>query len=242
MLAPGCLTIVALFSLGYSKPTAKVLQYDDVVVTDSNGSMVIMKDYEYALQEARETLHRRKTDVVHVSPESPRRETRANRRRCDETIEYQVLSDTNFNDWDVAMSPVIGNIGSAGASVAVTSGYSVANSAYGNNVISRSFLEKLLGVDMPGKGTWTWTTSDDQQFTFQIPQGQYGLVVSNPYVRRVTGNYISGCVDSPNYEPWQTTTYSTQEFTNMQWVKGPIRLCNSTSYPVPYCIGSGKHT
>lgn len=38
--------------------------------------------------------------------------------------------DTNFNDWDVPMSPVIGNIGSTGASVAVTKGYSVANSAY----------------------------------------------------------------------------------------------------------------
>ena len=108
-------------------------------------------------------------------------------------------------------------------------------------MISRSFLEKLLGVDMPGKGTWTWTTSDEQKFTFQVPQGQYGLVVSNPYVRRVTGNYISGCVDSPSYEPWQTTTYETQEYTNMQWVKGPIRLCNSTSYPVPYCVGSGTH-
>lgn len=108
-------------------------------------------------------------------------------------------------------------------------------------MISRSFLEKLLGVDMPGKGTWTWTTSDDQTFTFQVPQGQYGLVVSNPYVRRVTGNYISGCVDSPSYEPWQTTTYSTQSYTNMEWVEGPIRLCNSTTYPVPYCVGSGTH-
>lgn len=40
------------------------------------------------------------------------------------------MKDTHFNDWDVAMSPVIGNIGSTGASVAVTKGYSVANSAY----------------------------------------------------------------------------------------------------------------
>lgn len=232
------MAIVALFSLSHTKPTAKPLQYDDVIVAGRDGSIVVMKDYEYELQEARETLHRRKADLVHIPP---RKEAHTNQRRCDESIEYQVLSDTNFNDWDVAMSPVIGNIGSTGASVAVTKGYSVANSAYGNNAISRSFLEKLLGVDMPGKGTWTWTTSDEQKFTFQVPQGQYGLVVSNPYVRRVTGNYISGCVDSPSYEPWQTTTYSTQEYTNMQWVKGPIRLCNSTSYPVPYCIGSGTH-
>lgn len=41
-----------------------------------------------------------------------------------------MAQDTNFNDWDVPMSPVVGNIGSTGASVAVTKGYSVANSAY----------------------------------------------------------------------------------------------------------------
>ncbi|KAL2293013.1 hypothetical protein FJTKL_08029 [Diaporthe vaccinii] len=239
MLAQTCVAVVALLGLSRAKPTTRMLRHDDVIVAGSDGSIVVMKDYEYELKQARDTLQRKMVDPVHVVP---RQESHEHQRRCDESVEYQVLSDTNFNDWDVAMSPVVGNIGSTGASVAVSKGYSVANSAYGNNVISRSFLETLLGVDMPGKGTWTWTTSDDQTFSFQVPQGQYGLVVSNPYVRRVTGNYVSGCVDSPSYEPWQTTTYSTQEYTNMQWVTGPIRLCNSTAYPVPYCIGSGTHT
>ncbi|KAG8166392.1 hypothetical protein KVR01_002081 [Diaporthe batatas] len=89
MLAQRYVAIVALFSLGHTKPTAKVLQYDDVIVADRDGSIVVMKDYEYELQEARETLHRRKADLAHVSP---RRETHTNQRRCDETIEYQVLS------------------------------------------------------------------------------------------------------------------------------------------------------
>ncbi|KAJ0118861.1 hypothetical protein J7T55_013117 [Diaporthe amygdali] len=238
MLFQTCVALGAVLSLAQAKPTPTVLQYDDVIVAGKDGSVVVMKDYEYELKEARETLQRRKADAAR-SADQP--ESHVNHRRCDESVEYQVLSDTNFNDWDVPMSPVIGNIGSTGASVAVSKGYTVADSAYGNNIISRSFLEKLLGVEMPSGGTWTWTTKDDQTFTFQVPQGQYGLVVSNPYVRRVTGNYVSGCVDSPSYDPWQITTHTTQEYTNMQWVAGPIRLCNNTAYPIPYCVGTGTH-
>lgn len=83
------MAIVALFSLSHTKPTAKPLQYDDVIVAGRDGSIVVMKDYEYELQEARETLHRRKADLVHIPP---RKEAHTNQRRCDESIEYQVLS------------------------------------------------------------------------------------------------------------------------------------------------------
>lgn len=89
MLAQTCVAVLALFSLGQAKPTAKVLQYDDVIVADSDGSIVVMKDYEYELKEAREMLQRRKLDPVHVTPQ---RESHTNHRRCEESVEYQVLS------------------------------------------------------------------------------------------------------------------------------------------------------
>jgi hypothetical protein len=86
------IAVVTLFGLGRAKPTAKVLQYDDVIVADSNGSIVVMKDYEYELKEAREMLQRRKLDPgVHVTPHM-QLETRTRHRRCDESVEYQVLS------------------------------------------------------------------------------------------------------------------------------------------------------
>lgn len=89
MLAQTCVAIVALLSVGHAKPTTKLLQHDDVVVAGSDGSIVVMKDFEYELKEARETLKRRKVDPVHVTP---RQESHANQRRCDESVEYQVLS------------------------------------------------------------------------------------------------------------------------------------------------------
>ncbi|KKY29429.1 hypothetical protein UCDDA912_g10648 [Diaporthe ampelina] len=89
MLAQTCVAIVALLSVGHAKPTTKALQHDDVVVAGSDGSIVVMKDYEYELKEARETLKRRKGDPVHVTP---KQESHANQHRCDESVEYQVLS------------------------------------------------------------------------------------------------------------------------------------------------------
>lgn len=89
MLGHTCVAIAALLSLGHAKPTTKVLQHDDVIVAGSDGSVVVMKDYEYELKEARETLERRKVDPVHVATQ---KEGHANQRRCDESTEYQVLS------------------------------------------------------------------------------------------------------------------------------------------------------
>lgn len=89
MLARTCLAIVAFLSLGQAKPTTRMLQHDDVIVTGSDGLVVVMKDYEYELKEARETMQRRMADPVRVIDQQ---ESHANQRRCDESTEYQVLS------------------------------------------------------------------------------------------------------------------------------------------------------
>lgn len=89
MRAQTCLAIVAFLSLGQAKPTTRMLQHDDVIVAGSDGSVVVMKDYQYELKEARETLQRRMVDPVRVIDQQ---ESHANQRRCDESVEYQVLS------------------------------------------------------------------------------------------------------------------------------------------------------
>ena len=89
MLAQTYVAIVALLSLGHAKPTTKMLQHDDVVVAASDGSITVMKDYEYELKEARETLQRRRADPMNIAAQQ---ESHTNHRRCDESVEYQVLS------------------------------------------------------------------------------------------------------------------------------------------------------
>lgn len=89
MLAQTCVAIVALLGLSRAQPTTRVLQHDDVIVAGSDGSIVVMKDYEYELKEARETLQRKMVDPVRVATKQG---GHANQRRCDESVEYQVLS------------------------------------------------------------------------------------------------------------------------------------------------------
>lgn len=87
----------------------------------------------------------------------------------------------------------------------------------------------------------TWTTTDTLTYNFNVPNGQYGVVVSNPNTHRVTGNVLSGCTDSPTSDPFTSDSYTQQESNGLTWVQGPIHLCNSSSYPIPYCVGTGTH-
>ena len=87
----------------------------------------------------------------------------------------------------------------------------------------------------------TWTSTYTQAYTFTVDPGYYGVAISQPYVRRVEGNYLSGCTDSWTETPFTSNTYTSKSSNGLDWVEGLIKLCNSTTYPVPYCNGEGSH-
>lgn len=103
-------------------------------------------------------------------------------------------------------------------------------------------LESVLTVSMSIDTTETWTTTNSLTYMFNVPTGQYGVVVSNPYTHRVTGNVLTGCTDSPTTEAFTSDSFSQLQAGDLTWVSGPIHLCNSSSYPIPYCVGTGTHT
>lgn len=119
------IALLSLLGAAHALAPPKILAPDDVIVPNDDGSYSIMKDFEYGIQKSkREMLNKR----AKHSPPTSRAVVGDLERRCDETTEVQVLTDTNFNNWDVAMSPVISNTGSSMATIAVTKGYSIANS------------------------------------------------------------------------------------------------------------------
>ncbi|CAN8101127.1 unnamed protein product [Discula destructiva] len=175
------------------------------------------------------------TQAEQASPEQPRR------RRCEENTEAQVLSDTTFNNWDVAMSPVVGAQGGS-APVSVTEGYSLANRlVVTTGGLFKSIAKSIMGDAFMANIDKTWTTSQTQTLTFTVPDGQYGLIVSQPFVRRIEGKLLTGCIDSQDSADLMVDLYESTSYGDLSWVNGIIRLCNSTSYPVPYCIGEGFH-
>jgi hypothetical protein len=247
------LPLVGLAAAAPSKQEPRILFHDDVILPRADGGYDVMKDWEWTdverrmEKEARERAEEEKRrslagETIPVGANRIGRESEAqDQRRCEQSSEVQVLTDTHFTNWDVAMSPVIGATGGQ-ATVAVTKGYTVSNSVSVGAGADLTLVKDVFSVSMSIEYGHTWTTSDTQTFTYFITPGQYGLVVSNPYTRRITGNYVTGCTDSPSFEAFTSDSYQDQNYSGMSWVAGPIRLCNSTTYPIPFCVGTGTHT
>ncbi|GKT66429.1 hypothetical protein ColTof4_03921 [Colletotrichum tofieldiae] len=218
-------------------PTA--LNWDDVIVVLSDGSTQIMNAAKYDAIEARAVLPPvladRRTDRVGDGIGAI-----ARRDGCEQSTEAQILSDEEFVGPDVAISPVVSSTGAI-ADVSVANGYNIENSVTVEAGIEVSAAEKVLGYSLSISYGQSWTTTETQTLRFTMQANQYGLVVSQPNVRRVTGNMITGCTDKPDVSPFTSDSYSSQSYGNLAWVKGVIRLCNSTVYPVPYCVGKGEH-
>ncbi|KAK1569872.1 uncharacterized protein LY79DRAFT_570999 [Colletotrichum navitas] len=210
-------------------PSPVALNFDDVVVVGHDGTHQVMKTAEYeALQSG-----------AALAPAPPLKLHDISRRDCAQSTEVQILTDEEFLNWDVAISPVLSTNGGA-ATVSVANGYSIANTVTATAGISAT-VEKVIGLSLSVSYSQSWTTTETQTLGFTVPEGQFGVVVSQPSVRRVTGNILSGCTDSPDKSDFVSDTYTAQSYGSLSWVKGVIRLCNSTTYPIPYCIGEGEH-
>lgn len=229
----------ALLGVSNAMPANTILGFDDLLFLREDGNHQVMKKWEYQIQEDIREVQRRK--ALGNAPRNPTPSPEADLRdRCLESLEVQITSDTKYEGDDIPMSPVVGNQGSSTAIVAVSKGYSVANTleiTTTNTASVYSMMEVSLAIAV---GV-TWTTTDTQTFSYYVPTGQYGLVISNPYIRRIEGNTLSGCTDSPTVEPLLSETYTATAFGALEWVKGPITMCNSTTYPIPFCTGDGEH-
>ncbi|KAF6801190.1 hypothetical protein CSOJ01_11920 [Colletotrichum sojae] len=244
----------ALFALAAAAPTPEAaksaadnllssissldLAHDDVVLYGVNGEYKVIKDAEFQnLTDAGTLVYGGDGVKARSLPDTL---SSLEARDCDgRNVEYEITSQQNFLDWDVQISPVIG-AQQAPVTIAVARGYSVANSiSIGETAgISAEGLSVSLSIDY----TTTWTTSDTTTITYTVPTGQYGVIVSQPYVHRMYGTAYSSCgTGGGTKENWQSTTHSSQTYGGMDWVTGVFRLCAHKSYPVPYCNGKGSH-
>ncbi|RYP02148.1 hypothetical protein DL764_005943 [Monosporascus ibericus] len=227
-------------SSGSSLPAGTILKPDDVIIVGADNSVHVMKDYEYDqldsdTKSAQSHATMPESDVV-----AARDVQRQSRRGCQESTEIQVLTDETFLNWDTPVSPVVSAAGGK-SSVSLSKGYSITNSLSVGVGASVSAITDILSLSFSVDYSQSWTTQTSQSFTFEVPEGQFGLIVTQAKTRRLTGNYFSGCTDNWDKTSFMSDTYTSQSYGNMEWVQGVIRLCNSTSYPVPYCIGSGSH-
>lgn len=87
----------------------------------------------------------------------------------------------------------------------------------------------------------SWESEYSAQYTFEIPEGKIGAVVSNPTTTRNTGKVYKGCLG----EQYLSSTYSgdsyqSRAFGGLSWVDGVISLCTGDNFPLMRCIGEGR--
>ncbi|KAH7120476.1 hypothetical protein EDB81DRAFT_700713 [Dactylonectria macrodidyma] len=232
MIPSVALAMFGLISMSRAATIPRTLSSDDIIVLGKDGTSQIMKAADFHALETRR-----------AAPEAPRihniSDSVLHRRGCEKSTEVQVTSDEEFLNWDIAISPVISSVGGKGT-VTVSSGYEVSNSVSVSSSFSISAAE-ILGLSLSIEVSESWSSSQEQSLTFEVPDGKHGVIVSQPYVRRVQGNVLDGCTDNWDKSTFISDSYESQTYGNLNWVKGLIRLCSSDSYPIPYCIGEGSH-
>ncbi|KAK2033205.1 hypothetical protein LX32DRAFT_514943, partial [Colletotrichum zoysiae] len=222
----------------------RMLSADEVVVLSPDGNSRVMKAADYDALERAAAI----APAPASAPFSPRgvatgSASRRTRRRhgCEQSNELQTLSDTTFVDWDVPMSPVVQAVGDMKAVVSVAPGYSISNSLK----IKARVRVRLQGIlhRINREMSWgiTWTTTEENTYRYTMPGGLYGIIVSQPSVRRIEGAVLSGCTDSPDVEPFEYNSYTSHSYGHLNWVSGVIRLCVNETYPIPFCVGQGFH-
>lgn len=216
-------------------PSSRVFAPDDVIVIHNDGSTGVMKAADYDKLEAG-TPVAGPVAILNDTDVSPLN------RRCEQSTEFQVLSDEIVLGWDIPLSPVAGSIG-GDATIAVTAGHSISNTLSIGSSISTSFAEGILGMSMSIDYSQTWSTENSQSLSFAVPTGKYGVIISQPSIRRIQGAVYNGCTDGPERKrtPFTSDSYENQNYGSMLWIKGVLRLCSSDQYPIPFCNGQGSH-
>jgi hypothetical protein len=125
---------------------------------------------------------------------------------CERTTSYVLDKTERFVNWDVQMSPVV--LGTAeGITVAVSSGYSVANSISASAGIDVTLIKDYLSGSVGVDYTTTWTTTTSNTYTTVIKNGDAGVWVSLPPVSHTmflalqTNTDDANIMDSQDHPP-----------------------------------------
>jgi hypothetical protein len=158
--------------------------------------------------------------------------------RCSKETIFTMDPVSTFLNWDVPMSSVLKATGDT-ASVSVTQGYSITNTVSVGVSSSLTLVENFLSTSFSIDYSQSWSSSYSAAYTFTIPDGKYGVVVSNPLTTRHSGKVDIGCVGAAETTTFYGDSYTSKAYGGLSWVDGTISLCTGDSYPMPMCNGQG---
>jgi hypothetical protein len=226
----------------------RMLTEDDVILYGRNGRVEVMKRSEYSAIAATDSPFYNADNAppanatVYKATRSSTTDelpTRALGARCSTETVFTLNPVETFLNWDVLMSRVV-KANTDGTSVSVTEGFSISNSISVSASASLTLVEQFLSTTFSISYTETWAFSYAAAYTFSIPTGKYGAVVSNPSTTRHSGYVDIGCIaEGATRVAFQADSYTSMSYDSLAWVDGVIQLCTGDTFPLPRCTGSG---
>ncbi|RKF61349.1 putative celp0028 effector like protein [Erysiphe neolycopersici] len=160
-------------------------------------------------------------------------------KRCKRQKVFTMKPVETYVNWDVAMSGVIRAPPHARATILVGSGYRISNSLSVNSPISLDVVQKYLTHSLGISYSKSWTTLYSSGYSFGVPPGKYGAIVSNPIATRHSGYMDIGCLGDSKRVEFSGESYQSKGYSGLTWVDGIIGLCVGDTYPLPRCFGNG---
>jgi hypothetical protein len=236
-------TLVSAASLPH-----RMLTEDDVILYGRDGRVEVMKRSNYSIIAATDNPFYNADDAPPAnatiykatsSATSDGLPTRALGARCSTETVFTMNPVETFLNWDVLMSQVV-KANTAGTTVSVTAGFSIANSISVSESATLSTVDAFLSTTFSISYTETWSSSYAAAYTFSIPTGKYGAVVSNPSTTRHSGYVDIGCIaEGATRTTFMADSYSSKSYDSLAWVDGVIQLCTGDTFPLPRCTGDG---
>ncbi|KAN0090130.1 hypothetical protein V8E51_018709 [Hyaloscypha variabilis] len=226
----------------------RMLTEDDVILYGRDGRVEVMKRSDYSIIAATDNPFYSSDDAPPAnatiykatsSATSDELPTRALGARCSTETVFTLNPVETFLNWDVLMSQVV-KANTASTTVTVTAGFSIANSISVSESATLSTVDAFLSTTFSISYTETWSSSYAAAYTFSIPTGKYGAVVSNPSTTRHSGYVDIGCIaEGATRTTFMADSYSSKSYDSLAWVDGVIQLCTGDTFPLPRCIGDG---
>lgn len=160
-------------------------------------------------------------------------------KRCASHTVWTLKPVEKFLGWDVLMSNVVSAPPNQSVSIYIDEGYwlgeklSLSTSSKFNMV--KIFMKTTFGVGFDK----SWTTTASSRYSFTIPPGKFGAVVSNPLTTRFSGYIDTGCIGNMERSEFVGDSFQSRGHYKLDWVEGVIGLCVGDTYPLQRCMGKG---
>lgn len=225
--------------LSRSSQIQREITAEDLIVTGRDGRTEVISRKEYmayikSVPIATATQHYNNFTTSEDRESSPTIE-----KRCQRQTVFTLNSVETFLNWDVAMSPVVLAPPDGTASVNIDKGHYIGEKlsvSVGAGVdIVKKFLHSVFSINYDK----SWMTDSSIKYSFKIPPGKFGAVVSNPLTTRHSGWVDVGCVGNTERIKFSGDSYQSMVFMQMAWVEGVIGLCIGDTFPLKRCLGNG---